>query len=314
MPMRLLHSSVKGRPWVRFGAGLFTCLILLSSWSPLVASAQGKTLLPKDSEIPGWHMIDKPYGYSPEDLWKYINGEAEFYVAYGFVSLMGANYGSRTYSIGVDIFDMGEKLNAFGVFQSRRGNEPSLLKMGAASFGAEGYLVFYKDRYYVEVLSFGEREKGDTGHVTVARKVAEKIKGDISPPHELFYLPHSGRIGGSERYVRGGILGHAFLDRGLIADYRIDGDTVSAFVAFFPSTKDAISSVEKHKGFLERSGATCIPLSGFGKQGYASQEPHHKEILVVQEGAFVVGVYDLIKSRQGMALLQDMVKRIQTAD
>jgi hypothetical protein len=280
----------------------------------LVASAQGNALLPKDSEIPGWHMIDKPYGYSPENLWVYINGEAEFYVAYGFVSLMGANYRSRNYSIGVDIFDMGEKLNAFGVFQSKRGNEASSLKMGAASFGADGYLVFYKDRYYVEILSFGEREKGDTGYVTVARKVAEKIRGDTSPPHELSYLPHYGRIEGSERYVKGGILGHAFLDRGLIADYRIDGDRVSAFVALFSSTKDAMSSFEKHKGFWERSGAKCVRLSGFEEHGYASQEPHHKEILVVQEGAFVVGVYDLIKSRQGMALLQDMVKRIQTAD
>jgi len=259
-------------------------------------------------------MIDKPYGYSPEDLWKYINGEAEFYVAYGFVSLIGANYGSRTYSIGVDIFDMGEKLHAFGVFQSRRGNEPSSLKVGAASFGAEGYLVFYKDRYYVEILSFGEREKGDTGHVTVARKVAEKIKGDISPPHELSYFPHSGRIEGSERYVKGGILGHAFLDRGLIAHYRIDGDMVSAFVALFSSTKDAISSFEKHKGFLQRSGAKCIPLSGFEKHGYASQEPHHKEILVVQEGSFVVGVYDLIKAEKGMALLKDMIERIKPPD
>jgi hypothetical protein len=299
------------------GGRLFIVLLLLISWSPWVASAKGNTLLPKDSEMLGWQIIDKPYGYSPEDLWKYINGEAEFYIAYGFVSLIGANYAPEsggTYSLGVDIFDMGDKLNAFGVFQSKRGSERSSLKVGAASFGSEGYVVFYKDQYYVEVLSFGDRKKGDTGHVTAARKVAEKIRGDASPPHELSYLPEPGRIKGSERYVKGGILGHAFLDRGLVADYRIEGDTVSAFVAFFPSSKDAISSFEKHKGFSQRSGAKCIPLSGFEKHGYASQEPHHKEILVAQEGAFVVGVYDLIKAEKGMALLKDVIERIKPAD
>ncbi len=262
-------------------------------------------------------MANKPYRYSPQNLYKYINGEADFYISYGFVSLVGANYSSGSESsdsITIDIYDMGEKLNAFGVFQSKRGRESSSLKIGAASFGADGYVVFYKDRYYVEILSFVEGEQRKTEHVIMARKVAEKIQGGISPPYELSYLSEFGRIEGSERYVKGGILGHAFLDRGLICDYRIEDDVVSAFVAFFRSSGDAVSSFDEHKDFLRRSGKKCIPLNGFGEYGFVSQEPYHKNILVVQEGSFVVGVYDLLKAQKGIELLKDILKRIKTAN
>lgn len=318
MHILYLHNSLRGRPPALSGAVYLVVIIFLCCWCLLgVASAQGNALLPNSAEIPGWQVIDKPYRYSPQDLYKYINGEAEFFLAYGFVSLKGANYSygsdSRD-SITVDIYDMGEKLNSFGVFQSKRGGESSSLKIGAASFGSDGFIVFYKDRYYVEILSFVEGEQRKTEHVIIAQKVAEKINGDISPPNELSYLPQFGSVEGSERYVRGGILGHAFLDRGLICDYRIEGDVVSAFVAFFSSGKDAVSSFERHKDFLRRSGEKYLPLKGFGENGFVSQEPYHGNILVVQEGAFVVGVYDLLRAEKGMALLKDILKRIRTAN
>jgi hypothetical protein len=318
MHILLLHNTVKLRRSVLRRAALSIGTFFLSCWCALgVASARGNTLLPNSSEMSGWQMANKPYHYNPENLYKYINGEADFFVAYGFVSLVGANYSSgseNSHSITADIYDMGEKLNAFGVFQSKRGRESSSLKIGAASFAADGYVVFYKDRYYVEILSFVEGEQRETEHVIIARKVAEKIQGDMSPPYELSYLPEFGRIEGSETYVKGGVLGHAFLDRGVMCDYRIKGDVVSAFVAFFPSSEDAVNSFEEHKDFLRRSGKRCLPLNEFGKHGFVSQEPYHNNILVAQEGCFVVGVYGLLKAQKGIELLKDILKRIKTAD
>jgi hypothetical protein len=259
-------------------------------------------------------MADKPYRYGPQDLYQYINGEAESFVAYGFVSLQGANYSLGSDNDGfitVDIYNMGERLNAFGVFQSKRGGEPSSVNIGAGSFGRDGYLAFYKNKYFVEILSFVKDEQWKTQDVVIARKVAAKIKGDIGPPRELSYFPMAGKIEGSERYVKEGILGHAFLGRGLICDYKIEGDVVSAFVAFFPSGKDAGSAFASHQDFLRRSGGACSPLNGLGVRGFVSQEPYHKNILLAQKGSFVIGVYDLAAAQKGMALLADILKRIE---
>ena len=318
MHILFLHNDLRGRRSVLRHTALFMIIVSLGCWCALgVASDQGNTLLPNSLEIPGWQIADKPYRYSPQNLYKHIDGEADFFVAYGFVSLLGANYSSgsdSSDSITVDVYDMGEKLNAFGVFQSRRGGESSSLKIGAASFGADGYLVFYKDRYYVEILSFVKAEQRKTEHVTMARKVAEKIQGDVSPPFELSYLSEFGRIEGSERYVKGGILGHAFLDRGLICDHRIEGERVSAFVALFPSSEEAVASFEEHKGFLRRSGKKCVPLNEFGEYAFVSQEPYHKNILVVRKASFVIGVYDLLTAQKGIDLLKDILKGIKTVN
>lgn len=315
MPIRFFHRHVKGGRSVGHHPACFVVFVfVMCSCASGVSSVWGCPLLPHSSEIPGWQMADKPYRYSPEELYEYINGEAESFLAYGFVSLKGVNYSpgsDNSEFVTVDIYDMGEKLNAFGMFQSKRGSESSSPEIGTASYRRNGYLAFYKGRHYVEILSFVKSEQWKEQHLVIAQEVAEKIKGDALPPHELSYLPESHRVGGSERYIKGGILGHAFLGRGLISEHRVDGDVVSAFVALFPSNEDASRSFEAHKDYLRKVGKECLPMSGLGQRGFSSQEPYHKNILVSQEGPFVIGVYGLRETQEGMDLLRDMAKRVK---
>jgi hypothetical protein len=272
----------------------------------------GETFLPDSSELTGWKMDGEPYQYSANNLYDYINGAADFFIGYGFVSLIGASYSSEFAtedSITVDIYDLGEKLNAFGVFQARRNPELPSLEIGAASFGDDDYACFYKDRYYVEIYPLIKHENRKDQHLVMARKVEERIPGDTGPPGELSYFPEAGRNPGSEKYIKGGILGHAFLDRGLVSEYTIEAETVSAFVAFFCSKEEAGSSISKHQDYLHASKSTCEPLEGFGDRGFVSKEPYHKNILVVQEGALIIGVYDLSAHEKGLDLLQGILTR-----
>jgi hypothetical protein len=257
-------------------------------------------------------MDGKPYQYSAHNLYDYINGAADFFIGYGFVSLIGASYASEFAtedSITVDIYDLGEKLNAYGVFQARRNPELPSLEIGAASFGDDDYVCFYKDRYYVEIYPLIEHDRREGQHLVMARKVEERIPGDSGPPGELSYFPEAGRNPGSEKYIKGGILGHAFYDRGLVSEYTIEAETVSAFVAFFSSKEEAGIAISKHQDYLHASKSTCAPLEGFGDRGFVSQEPYHKNILVVQEGAIIIGVYDLSAHEKGLDLLQGILKR-----
>ena len=315
MPTPHLHRNMKKKRSVVRQPALLSLFVILMCWcSSDVSSALGCPLLPHGDELPGWKMTDKPYKYSTEDLYKYINGQAESFLAYGFVKLKGVNYSTVSESgdtITVDVYDMGEKLNAFGVFQSKRGSESSSSRIGAASYSTNGYLSFYKGRRYVEILSFVKDKQWKEQHVVIAQKIAEKMKGDALRPRELSYLPESGKIAGSEQYIKGGILGHAFLDRGLVSEHRVGGDVVSVFVALFPSNEEAVRSFEAHKDFLQKAGKECLPINGIGQHGFSSQEPHHKNIVVVQEGPFVIGVYDLPEVKQGMDLLKDTAKRVK---
>ncbi|MGD9333446.1 MAG: hypothetical protein PVJ50_00510 [Desulfobacterales bacterium] len=263
---------------------------------------------------PEWQMEGQPYGFSPKNLYEYINGEAEFFIAFGFIELKGANYTSVSGGkdmVTMDIYDMGNKLNAFGVFQSKRGGQASALNLGAASTESDGYLAFYKDRFFVEIQAYITSEKEKGGLEPMSESIAALLPGDNTPPSELFYFSEQHKIAGSERYIKGGILGHAFLDRGMVCDYRIQGQKITAFVAIFPSPGDAVHALNHHRSFLLKSGKKCLPFDEVGHHGFVSEEPYHQKIMETQIGAFVVGVYDWSSIEPGKTVLADIIRTIK---
>jgi hypothetical protein len=315
MPIFILPKTGPTHPALRCFITLLMILFFMaiSCITPLAESGDESifsTALPSRE----WKVEGQPYDFHPQNLYEHINGEAEFFIAFGFIELTGANYTSvagGNDTVTIDIYDMGNKLNAFGVFQSKRGGQASALNLGAASTGSDGYLAFYKDRFFVEIQAYIAGEKQKHRVETLASSIAAQLPGDNTPPSELFYLPEKNKIAGSERYITGGILGHAFLNRGMVCDYRIQGQKVTAFVAILPSPRDAVHAVEQHRSFLLKSGKKCLPLDRFDKHGFVSEEPYHQKIIETQEGAFVAGVYDLSNIETGKTVLADIIKTIK---
>lgn len=289
-------------------------LLLVGTCVHCVAESDIEAIFTDTLSVPGWKMDGETYRYSPQNLYEYINGGAYFFIGYGFVELTGANFSPVTGesdAVTVDIYDMGNKLNAFGVYQLRKDSQAPSLGIGTASFGSNDDLVFHKDRFYVEIRAFFTDRKDSSVVKNIASMVAEHLPGDNSLPKALAYFPEKKRIVGSERYISGGILGHAFLDKGLVCDYHIKGKKGTAFIAFLPSVQDAVRSVKQHKAFLKQSEKKWLPLEGFGKHGYVSEEPYHQKIIVIQEGTRVIGIYDLDDVEAGKTLLADIRKRLR---
>ncbi len=293
-----------------------TCFFTFSTTPEVGADSGVEKLLPQSPGVVGWQLVGNYYHYLPNNLYNYINGAADLFVSYGFVKLAGAEYApgvSGQENAIVDIYDMGNKLNAFGVFQSKRDPESKSFKIGTGAFGSEKYIFFYKDRFYIEVQAYLSASKEKDIPFKLARKVAGGISGDCTPPSELNYLPEAGRVPGSEMYITGGILGHAFLDKGLVGDYRVNGGVVKAFVAFFPSREHAAKAMDQYKSYLDTAGETWQALNGFGERGFFSKEPYHKTILVAQKDHFVVGVADLSHPEKGKGLLKSIIKDLKNS-
>ena len=280
----------------------------------LRAATDVSKILPPQSAGSEWRLAGDNYSYLPDTLYNYINGAADLFISYGFVSLTGGEYyrgsGQRE-NVTVDLYDMGSTLNAFGVFQSKRDTEARSLTIGAGAFGTEKYVFFYKGRFYVEIQAYVLSSTTSDVVMKMAQHVERRIGGDAVPPSELRYLPDENRVVGSEMYITGGILGHGFLDRGLLCDYTIGGETVKAFVAFFSSGALAVKALDHYKSYLDTSGETWQVIDGLGEKGFVSQEPYHKKILVAQQGAFVAGVADLSQPSKGEELLKRILRTIQ---
>lgn len=180
------------------------CLMLFLLFNALFARLPAQFsdlagLLP--SEIDGWHPITQDQSYQRSNLYEYIDGGAELYLSYGFKTVLNRIYSKPGQpDMIVDIFDMGDSRDAFGLFMHSRESIDTLV--GQGSEYSSGMLNFWKDRYFISIL--GGSEKEDVGDVifNIAKHIEQAISLQGALPEALNFLPQENLIKESVRYFR----------------------------------------------------------------------------------------------------------------
>ena len=113
------------------------------------------SLLPK---VNNWKFSEEPQNYIPGNLYEYINGAAEIYLAYDFKELIVGQYETEKTddeaSLGVEIYDMGSEKNSFGIYSAERFSESLFIPMGNQGYLEEGTLNYIVGKYYIKLLCF----------------------------------------------------------------------------------------------------------------------------------------------------------------
>ena len=120
---------------------LLTAALLIAVSPGWAANKPPEDFLPP-SCAPGWAMEGRVATYTPENLYQYINGEAEIYLPYGFKKAACVRYikastpsgRPQEKGMGVNIFEMGSPLDAFGIYSNFRSSTLPPLKVGAEGF------------------------------------------------------------------------------------------------------------------------------------------------------------------------------------
>lgn len=137
--------------------------------------------------------------YGPENLFDYINGGAELYLSYGFKQLLSCKYTGKDHpDITIDLFDMGNSYQAFGVFSHSRETIDDSIGQGCEYGG--GLLIFWKGQFYVSILAYPETEAAHQTILHIGLEIAGAIgeKGQLPPILKL--LPHEDLVQESIRY------------------------------------------------------------------------------------------------------------------
>jgi hypothetical protein len=116
----------------------------------LLASDREKSLVDNlPDRFMSYQLTDK-LNYSGNDLYDYIDGGAELYLSYGLAGMTGCQYnGENLPQITVEIYEMTQAKNAFGVYTQSRDQEEQVYGQGSQSF--PDFILFWKDRYFVIV-------------------------------------------------------------------------------------------------------------------------------------------------------------------
>lgn len=290
------------------------CLVSTLFAAPARA-ATPQSVLPPASAVKGWKLIGKPRAYNPRNLYELINGEAEAVTRYAFTSLAHGEYGpagSKVPTLTVDVYDMSDPLNAFGMFSSSdRGSGPKV------AVGAEGVRIgnsglnFWKGRYVVRTALIG---RGGTtpanraAQMAFAKASAARITGASGPPPLLSALP-PGRQAGSERYVRSNVAGQSFLKNAVTARYPKAGTGAEVFIAQYPNAAQAKAALDAFRA-QEKSG-TGLTAWKIADGGFTVRDRYMKDVAAARKGRHVIGIVRAKDAATAKSLVQQTAARVK---
>ncbi len=149
--------------------------------------------------ITGWEKTENDSYYNEESLFNYINGGAELYISYGFNNVISRRYSRNGNSqIAVEIFDMGNSINAYGVFTHVREEMDESYGQGSQLY--EDAILFWKYRYYVSVVSLDGSEDAQLTIKNIAEYIDDSISETGELPGVLRVIPERGLVDESVLY------------------------------------------------------------------------------------------------------------------
>lgn len=265
----------------------------------------------------GWTMEGPVATYTTESLYKYIDGEAELYMPYGFeraATVMYVRPGNKESGLVVNLFKMGSLLDAFGIYANYRTPTLERAPVGAEGFVDESELMFFQDRYFVQVMSSGSATQEASLFLACARSVAHNLPEGTTEPPEVGFAKAPGFIAGTERYFPEGLLGYGFLGRGFTAELTLKGNHLKAFVIMGGSRQATQKAFDAYVNYLTQSKAKPQVSEAGPASRLHAVDPLFKGVVLQQSGQYAIGLTGLKAPRDGDELIDEWQRKLPLAD
>jgi hypothetical protein len=270
--------------------------ILLLLAAALTAVAQS----PDCALVPGWTQQGPARTYVADNLFEYMNGNAEGYLIYRFAKMQGVTCRSGTNTIVFDISEMGSPEFAYGIFSATRDPKLPVEKIGMAAQIHPRKGVLVKDKYYIELAV---NEEKDLTTVLRAFLVAldKRIPGRTALPEALAWFPREKLVADSVRLVPESVLGLRLLRAGYIAQY----DYGKAFVVPEDSPETAAQVMTKLRA---RIGET--QLAKVADDAFQATDRYLGRLCFFRKGRYLGGFASLPEGQDALALSAALAARV----
>jgi hypothetical protein len=249
----------------------------------------------KMPELQGFKKTSSYPVYTADNLWDFINGAADTYLAYGFEDLHVAEYTKGKNVIKLEIYRHKDNIQAFGIYSSERSPSFRFINIGAQGYKADGSLNFFKGKYYVKIRTYSKSEKVIQTLESLALRVSDMLQCDSEMPATLKEFPDIGKKKNAETYIKESVLGHEFLSGAFKALYEAGGNEFSIFLFKKESVGEALKSVT---AYLKSAGLEIDDSSG-GK--FVFKDGYNGDIFLSWKEDTIIIISGLSKDQTDLA-------------
>ncbi|MGA3096964.1 MAG: DUF6599 family protein [Bryobacteraceae bacterium] len=253
-------------------------------YSLILALAAGGLLAAADQApvaacnvVPGWSQTGPDRSYVADNLFEYMDGNAEGYLTYGFLKMQGVTCKKGDVTFVVDLSDFGDADSAYGMFTSNVDGRQPTQKIGMQGQIVPRRAFFAKGRYFLEIAANPE------GDYTPALKewtaaFDKLIPGNTELPAALTWFPTEQRQ--SLRLVPQSVFGIRALKRGYAAQY----DYGKAFVVQEATPQSAGAVMDA----LRKRFGNTTPAS-VADEAFQVTDQYLGRLCIFRKGQFIGG-------------------------
>lgn len=162
-----------GKGWWAGALGLGLALVLGGNGCRKSHAADP---FPATGAAAGWEKTGNTRVFAAQDLWQYIDGDAEQYVQAGVVSTSTADYRyqGRLETV-VDVYTMKDSAGAKKILDSGETHDASRVPVGDAGVAFAQSVTFRKGPYLVRIVAYQAPPDAAQALMTLAHAVEAKL-------------------------------------------------------------------------------------------------------------------------------------------
>jgi hypothetical protein len=215
--------------------------------------------------------------YEADNLFEYMDGNAEGYLIYGFQKMQGVTCTKGGVTFVIDVSEMADADSAYGILSANRDPRQPSAPIGMGGQIVPRRAIFAKGKYYVEIAANPE---GD--HTAALREWTAALDratpGSTTLPTALSWFAKEDQQ--SLRLVPESVLGIRLLKRGYVAQY----DGAKAFVVLEASPESAGAVMQKLRARFGDTTAATI-----ADEGFQANDQYLGRLCIFRKGRFVGG-------------------------
>jgi hypothetical protein len=255
----------------------------------LLGAAVALAQVPDCGMVPGWAQQGKSRTYAADNLFEYMDGNAEGYLIYRFVRMNGVNCKSGDNVLAFDVFEMADPEWAYGVFASNRDPRLKTERVGVAGQVSPRRMTFVKDKYFAQISSETDQA---AALAAFARALDKSIPGTSEPPAALAWFPSEKLVPDSIRLVPESVLGMRVLKRGYVAQY----EAGKAFLVLEATPESAAAVMTKLRGRIAENKPAAV-----ADEGLEANDKYLGHLCFFRKGRYIGGFSGLQESDDAAA-------------